>query len=100
MGNLKRALSGWDTGILIIIVKDMNIWSMIIIYSKFTLKIKSSSVSTFKGHNTILRKILKVKNLDTVSGLRNYTSGGEKTYMYKTPHNIVLLVHAKVSDTE
>ena len=57
-------------------------------------------MSTFKGHNTILRKILKVKNLDTVSGLRNYTSGGEKTYMYKTPHNIVLLVHAKVSDTE
>lgn len=72
---------------------------MIIIYSKFTLKIKSSPVSTFKGHNTILCQIPKVKNLDTLSGLRNYTNGGEK-YMYKTPHNIVLLVHAKVSDTE
>lgn len=73
---------------------------MIIIFSKVTLKIKSSSVSTFKGHNTILCQILKVKNLDTVPGLRNYTSGGEKTYTYKTTHNIVLLVHAKDSDTE
>lgn len=39
---------------------------------------KSSSASAFNVYNTVLCQILEVKKLDTVSGLRNHTSWGEK----------------------